>query len=146
MKITTKTRYGIRALLDLAIHDTNLPISLHEIAQRQNISLHYLEQIVSPLVRAGILTSTRGINGGVKLSKPPEDINLMHVFELLEGRINLLDCTVDPKSCLSSGECATRDLWQKLEIAIKDTLFSMTLKDLADQQQNKTAAAFTYQI
>jgi len=137
MKMSTKARYGARALLDLAIHGNGSPALLKDIAQRQQISLLYLEQLVAPLKAGGLIRSIRGTKGGILLAKPAEEIKLSHVISLLEGPTSLVDCVDDGKLCSRSGSCVTRDLWGELKMAIDEILESTTLQDLTERQEQK---------
>ena len=137
MKLSTRVLYGTRALLDLTLQDSKEPVQLKEIAARQNISLHYLEHLITPLIAAGILKSTRGARGGVQLNKHPREVKLSEVTNLLEGSISPTECVTNPGSCPRSDVCATRDVWSKLKLAMDDVLESMTLQDLAEQQKDK---------
>ena len=130
MRISTRSRYGIRALLDIARHSAEGPVRLREIARRQDVSLSYLEHIVGPLVSGGILRSTRGVHGGVSLVRQPEDISVAEVFALLEGRLAAVDCVTDPGVCPRSGSCATHRLWVEMADAMNAVLDSRTLADL----------------
>jgi Rrf2 family cysteine metabolism transcriptional repressor len=137
LKLSTRTRYGTRALLDLAHHQEDKPVQLKDIARRQNISLHYLEHIVAPLVGAGIIRSTRGVHGGLQLTRHPGEIRLSEVVRLLEGNIAPVDCVIDPEICTWSGQCITRDLWGEMKKAIDDTLKSITLQDMLEREKEK---------
>ena len=130
MRLSTRSRYGMRALLDIARHTADGPVRLREIAGRQEVSLSYLEHIVGPLVAGGILRSTRGVYGGVSLTRPPEDISVAEVFALLEGRLAAVDCVTDPAVCPRSGSCATHRLWAEMAEAMNAVLDSRTLADL----------------
>ena len=141
MKLSTRTRYGTRALLDLARHQGDKPVQLKEIARRQNISLHYLEHIITPLVGAGIVRSTRGARGGLQIGKKPDQIKLSQVVTLLEGAITPVDCVVDPESCNRSDFCVTRDVWGEMKDAIDKTLDSITLQDLIEREKVKELSA-----
>ena len=141
MKLSTRTRYGTRALLDLARHQGDKPVQLKEIARRQNISLHYLEHIITPLVGAGIVRSTRGARGGLQIGKKPDQIKLSQVVTLLEGAITPVDCVVDPESCNRSDFCVTRDIWGEMKDAIDKTLDSITLQDLIEREKVKELSA-----
>ena len=140
MKLSTRGRYGTRVLLDLALHDGKEPVPLKEIAQRQQISLLYLEHIIAPLISAGMIRSTRGAHGGIQLAKPAQDIKLSQVVGLLEGSIGPVDCVNDPTVCERSEVCATRDVWIEVRKAMDGVLESKTLMDLVEMQQNKKAA------
>jgi Rrf2 family transcriptional regulator, cysteine metabolism repressor len=137
MKLSTRTRYGMRALLDLAINSTGSPVQLKDIASRQQISLSYLEHLVIPLISAGILKSTRGAKGGIELAKPPNSILLKEILEVLEGPLAPVDCLKDEKNCPRSCYCATRDVWNDLKKAMENVLSASTLLDLVNRQKNK---------
>ena len=137
MKLSTRARYGTRALLDLALHRGEGPILMRDIAQRQQISPLYLEHIITPLLAAGILRSTRGARGGIRLAKSPEEIKLSEVIQLLEGPIAPVECVNDPDSCSRSGACVTRDIWDELQKAMYTVLDSTTLQDLVERQNEK---------
>ncbi|UCD09360.1 MAG: Rrf2 family transcriptional regulator [Dehalococcoidales bacterium] len=137
MKLSTKGRYGTRALLELALHDGNTPIQLKDIAENQQISLPYLEQLVRPLVVNGYVRSTTGPKGGVALAKDPSDIKMIDIIQLYEGSIALVSCIDDPDLCERSSYCVTRDLWSELKDAMSDVLGSKTLQDLMNQQKEK---------
>ena len=137
MHLSTRGRYGTRALLDLALHSGNGPLQLREIARRQQVSLSYLEHLVTPLVTAGIITSTRGPRGGISLVKPPQEIRLSEVFSLLEGSTIPLECVSHPDACPRSSFCVTRDIWAELKRAMDKVLESTTLQDLMEQQRGK---------
>jgi len=137
MKLSTRARYGTRALLDLALHSGEGPVLLKDIAQRQQISSMYLEHLITPLVAAGIIRSIRGARGGVWLAKPPQEIKLLEVVRLLEGSLALVECVNDPKCCPRSGFCVTRDIWGELKRAMNGVLESTTLQDLVERQKRK---------
>jgi Rrf2 family cysteine metabolism transcriptional repressor len=141
VKLSTRTRYGTRALLDLARHRGGKPVRLKDIAERQNISLHYLEHIITPLVGAGIVRSIRGARGGIQISKRPEQVKLSEVVALLEGTMAPVDCVIDPESCRRSDSCATRDVWSEVKNAIDKALNSVTLQDLIEREQAKERSA-----
>ena len=130
MKLSTRTRYGLRALLDIAAHSSGSPVQLKEIAERQEVSLSYLEHIVGPLMAGGILRSTRGMFGGVSLLKEPRDILLWDVVNLLEGSVAAVDCVPYPHICPRAETCATRRLWSELTEAMRSVLATRTLADL----------------
>ncbi|PIX24913.1 MAG: AsnC family transcriptional regulator, partial [Deltaproteobacteria bacterium CG_4_8_14_3_um_filter_45_9] len=114
MKISTKIRYGSRAMLELASRYGEGPIELKEIAKKENISLKYLEQVINPLRAAGLVKSIRGSKGGYSLAKPPSEICLYNVIETLEGPLNLLECLRDSKVCQKVPSCVTRDIWKEV--------------------------------
>ncbi len=137
MKLSTRARYGTRALLDLALHSDEGTVLLKDIARRQEISLPYLEHLISPLVAGGIVKSTRGARGGVLLFKTPAEIKLSEVLELLEGSIAPVDCINNPKICPRSDSCVTRDVWIEMKRAMSQVLDSTTLQDLVERQRQK---------
>ena len=115
-------------------------MQLKDIARRQNISLHYLEHIISPLVGAGIVRSTRGARGGLQLVRHPGGIKLIEVVHLLEGAMTPVDCVIDPESCNRSDFCVTREVWGEMKTAIDNTLNSLTLQDLVEREREKERA------
>ena len=137
MKLSTKGRYGTRALLELALHREEGPVLLKDIAQRQQISLPYLEHLVTPLIAGGILRSTRGARGGVSLAKSPERIKISEIIQLVEGSIAPTECIDNPGVCSRSESCVTRDVWGELKKAMDGVLESMTLQDLVERQRRK---------
>jgi len=141
MKLSTRGRYATRALLDLALHHGEEPVLLKDIAQRQQISLRYLEHLITPLIAGGIVRSTRGPRGGVSLAKPPEEIRLSDVIQLLEGSIAPVECVNNPGICTRSELCATRDIWGELKKAMNGVLQSTTLQDLVERQKRKERPA-----
>ena len=137
MKLSTRGQYGTRALLELALHRGESPVLLRDIAQRQQISLQYLEHLISPLIAGGIVRSTRGARGGVSLARTPEEIRLSEVVRLLEGSIAPVECVDNPEACNRSELCVTRDIWGEMKQAIDGVLESTTLKDLVERQKKK---------
>ncbi len=137
MKLSTRTRYGMRALMDLTLHSTGHPVQLKDIAKRQQISLSYLEHLVIPLIAAGLVKSVRGAHGGIMLAKPPQEIRLHTIMEILEGPLAPVDCLKDAQSCPRSGSCATQDVWNEMKAAMESILESKTLSDLANSQKGK---------
>ena len=137
MKLSTKGRYGTRTLLDLALHWGEGLVPLKDIAQRQQISLQYLEHLITPLIAAGIVLSTRGPRGGVSLAKPPEAIRLSEIIQLLEGSIAPVECVNNPGICVRSKLCVTRDIWGELKKVMNGVLESITLQDLVERQKRK---------
>jgi Rrf2 family protein len=119
------------------MHRDNGLVLLKDVAQRQDISLRYLEHIVTPLVTAGIVRSTRGAKGGVFLAKSPEKVKLIEVIQLLEGSTAPVECVDSPDRCSRSRTCATRDIWGEVKIAIDRVLETTTLQDLVEKQKAK---------
>ena len=118
MKLSTRSRYGTRLILDMAQHHGPAPIQLGEIARRQNISLKYLEQIIRPLKRANYIKSFRGSKGGHTLTKDPSQITVGEIVALMEGSPFLTHCAVDPQRCDRVDECLTRYVWVEASLAM----------------------------
>ena len=137
MKLSTRARYGTRALLDVALYLGKGPVPLKDIAQRQQISLHYLEHLVTPLITAGIIRSLRGARGGVWLAKSPQEIKLSEVIGLLEGSLAPVECVNDASYCPRSDFCVTREVWGEMKRAMNEILESTTLQDLVERQRRK---------
>ena len=137
MRLSTKIRYGARAMLELAFHYGEGPIELREIAGKQDISIKYLEQVIIPLRTAGLVKSVRGSKGGYSLAKHPSEICLNDVVETLEGPINLVDCVGDPKVCKRSSSCVTRDIWAEVSEALHRVLDSITLEEMVRRKIEK---------
>lgn len=147
MKISTKIRYGARAMLELASHYGEGPIELKEIAKKENISLKYLEQVINPLRAAGLVKSIRGSKGGYALAKPPTEICLYDVIETLEGPLTLVECLRDSKVCQKIPSCVTREIWQEVSEAISKIFFSVTLEEMVHRKREKEGRTFPmYQI
>jgi Rrf2 family cysteine metabolism transcriptional repressor len=137
MKLSTRGRYGTRALLDLALHQEEEPVLLKDVAEREQISVRYLEHLITPLVAGGIVRTTRGAKGGVSLARPPEEIRLNEVIQLLEGSVAPVECVNSPGICSRSKSCVTRDIWGELKQAMDGILKSTTLQDLVERQKRK---------
>jgi Rrf2 family cysteine metabolism transcriptional repressor len=123
--------------VDIALNCDSGPVLLKDIAKRQDISAQYLEHLVAPLIRAGILRSIRGAKGGIALAKPPEEVSLSRVIEILEGSVAPVECVDNPALCARADTCVTRDVWSDIKAAIMGVLESLTLKDLMDRQRAK---------
>lgn len=134
MKLSTKGRYGVKAMVELAIHYGGAPVSIKTISQRQNISEYYLEQLFSPLRKAKLITSIRGAQGGYILSKEPSEIKVSDVMYVLEGPIEIADC-IEGVSCDNIECCATRLLWAKIKKSIDEVMEGITLQDIVDDYQ-----------
>ena len=138
MKLSTRSRYGVRALLDLALHqDDGKPVPLKEVAKRQNVSERYLENIMTTLASAGIVKGKKGRQGGFLLSKAPANIRVGDVIAVTEGGLSPVACVDDPDECDRSEICVTRDIWKKLKTSITETLNSVTLADMAEMHAGK---------
>lgn len=143
MKLSTRTRYGMRAIIELAQHEEKRPLQLKAIAERQDISIKYLEQLMSLLRSAGFVRSVRGSKGGYILARPADQITLNEIFRCLEGAVTTAECTQDESYCARSADCAARDVWRRVETAIQDVLGSIRLSDLTEKAASKTTE---YQI
>ena len=133
MKLSTRGRYGIKAMVDLAVEYGNGNVSTASLAAQQGISEAYLEQLVASLKKAGLVLSARGAAGGYTLSRAPEQIQVGEILRALEGSTDLISCVgVEKVSCGNACSCSARPLWLKLQSKINDVLSSTPLKDMAD--------------
>ena len=133
MRISTKGRYAIKLMLDLATNDNGEPIRLKDVARRQEISEKYLEQIISSLKKAGYVKSLRGAQGGYMLAREPKTYTVGTILRLTEGSMKPVACLEDdPHQCSRAGECVTLRLWKMLDEAIEGVLDKVTLQDLKD--------------
>ena len=140
MKISTKGRYALRMMLDLAAHQGDGYVALKDIAQRQEISKKYLEQIVPMLSKSDILRTTRGYQGGYRLARAPKDYTVGEILRLTEGGLAPVACLEQhPNACPRCGECATLPMWGGLERVIRSYLDGITLQDLLEQQTARAA-------
>jgi Rrf2 family protein len=135
MKLSTRLRYGLRALVDLAAYYGKDPQLIREIARRQEISQSYLEQIVIALRAAGLIKSVRGAKGGLMLARAPSSIPLAEVVDALEGSFALVECVDEPNTCNRAPDCATRGLWIELKNAMDGVFKGKTLQDLVCSQE-----------
>ena len=134
MKLSTKGRYGVRAMVDLASNYGGAPVSIKTISKRENLSEYYLEQLFSPLRRANIIRSIRGAQGGYVLCKSPAEITVGDIMTILEGPIEIADC-IDGVECDSVDSCATKAVWEKIKKSIDDVMNSITLQDIIDDYE-----------
>ncbi len=137
MKLSTRARYGTRILLELSLHWGKGPVLLKEIAHRQQIPLPYLQQLIGPLVKAGIIKTIRGVRGGISLLKPPKEVVLSEVIQLLEGSIAPVACVDNPELYPRSDTCVTHDIWAEVKRAMDGVLESTTFEDLIERQKQK---------
>jgi Rrf2 family protein len=148
MKISTKGRYGLRIMVDIALHESDGPVTLHEIAERQSISEKYLWQVINVLKSAGLVRVTRGARGGYQLARPSSGITLYDIVVPLEGTFELVDCVYSKNHCVRSEQCAARDVWRNLSEEIERLFRSITLEtvvSLARKRQNEVNA-ITFEI
>ena len=132
MKLSTRSRYGTRILVDLARHYNRGPVQIGEISKRQDISVKYLEQLIRPLKQANLVTSVRGPKGGHLLAKKPADISLGQVVRLFEGQSELVECISHPEKCAMSQDCRVRLAWQDATRALYEKLDRTTIADLVN--------------
>lgn len=130
MKLSTRSRYGTRILLELAKNVGEGPVQVSEISSRQDIPVKYLEQLIRTLKQAGLVTSVRGPKGGHLLSKPPEDISLGYLVRLFEGQADLVQCVSSPERCDISEKCSVRQAWKKATKVLYESLDGITIADL----------------
>ncbi len=143
MKVSTKGRYALRLMIDLALHDTGKYISLKDVSERQNISVKYLEQIVTPLNRAGLLKSGRGAQGGYRLARKPSEYTAREILEAIEGSFAPITCLEDDENlCENYESCATVEFWQGLYDVINKYLEGTTLEDFVEIQKNKMGGSY----
>lgn len=141
MKISTRSRYGLRALLELALHHGEGPLMMQSIADSQGVSRKYLDSIFASLKTAGLVRSRRGVGGGHLLAKEPVQIKLSEVLRALEGPLSLVDCVGDAGLCDRSHRCVTRDVWAEVGQAIDGVLDGITLADLVTKHYKKNGNA-----
>jgi len=147
LKLSTRARYGTRALIELALHKEDSPLTLREIADKQKISLSYLEHLISPLIARGFIRSVTGHRGGIYLNQAPDKIKLSDVVQALEGGVAAVDCVNDPGVCDQSKLCATRDVWSELTNVMIEFLDSITLQNLVERYLEKRWSGLeTYNI
>jgi Rrf2 family cysteine metabolism transcriptional repressor len=137
MKLSTRTRYGIRAIIELAQYEGTRPLQLKTIAERQDISIKYLEQLMGLLRSAGLVRSVRGSKGGYALGRPAEQIKLSEVFRCLEGSVTTTECVEDEDCCKRSADCVAREVWVEVEAAIHNVLDSITLQDMVKRTKTR---------
>lgn len=146
LKLSTKGRYGVRLMLELALHYGKGPMLLKDIAKREEMSEGYLEHLI-PLLKSGkLIHSNRGAHGGYTLAKPPSEINLKEIVQSLEGSLSPVECVDIQSFCHRAGFCVTRDIWKELGEKISQTLEAVTLKDMVNRQNNKGEISLMYNI
>ncbi|MGA2937442.1 MAG: Rrf2 family transcriptional regulator [Syntrophobacteraceae bacterium] len=138
MKLSTKGRYGVRLMFDLALHAGDGPVALKDIAARQEISEKYLSNLIPLLKNAGFVHSVRGSQGGYTLARPPRDVTLKDILLVLEGSMCLVECAEKPLLCQRSEDCLMRDVWSEVTGKMLEALESFTLEALTERQKLKT--------
>jgi len=146
MRISTRARYGLRLMLDLAIKHGKGPIFLKEVSRSQEISEKYLGQIVMPLKAAGLVKSFRGAHGGYTLQRDPDKITVREIVATLEGDLNLVECVADPASCKRFAGCVTQQVWCEVSRVVSETLEGITLADLAQRHHQRGESMASYTI
>lgn len=136
MKLSTKGRYGLRAMLDLALNSTEEAIALSGVAERQNISISYLEQLIAKLKKAGLVNSIRGAQGGYVLAKPATQISVGDILRALEGDLNPVDCAEvmgGESTCSGADLCVTKYVWKRISDSINDAVDNIMLSELVEE-------------
>lgn len=138
MKLSTKGRYGLRALIDLALYSENETVSIASISARQNISESYLEQLIAKLRKAGLVTSVRGAGGGYRLAKPAAEISVGDILRALEGSLDPVECPglKEESGCDGSEFCVTKYVWQRINDSINQTVDEIKLDQLIEESRN----------
>lgn len=135
MRLSTRSRYGVRLMLSLAQSTKKEPVFMKDIAQAEDISEKYLSQIIIPLKNRGLVTTFRGAHGGYLLSRPASKITLRDIIEPLEGDMTLVDCVNNPGVCERSNSCATREVWDEMSSLLLEFMDTFTLEDLINKSR-----------
>ena len=146
MKLSTKGRYGLRAVLDLAVHADDEAVALSQIAERQGISINYLEQLIAKLKRAGIVTSIRGAQGGYMLAAPADEISVGDILRALEGDLSPVDCSSvnsNEGNCDNADSCVTKYVWKRISDSINDAVDAIKLAELVAESKKVQAEVGT---
>lgn len=146
MRISTRSRYGIRLMINLAANYNKRNVFLKDIAREEEISEKYLSQIVIPLRRAGLISASRGVHGGYTLAKSSKEIAAKEIVEALEGDLDLIECSRNQDACNRVAGCASRGLWEGLSDKITEYLSSVTLDDLLKIKLEKLSKTMEYSI
>lgn len=149
MKLSTKIRYGVRAMIDIGAHCSDRPVPLNEVSKRQKVSAKYLEAIMPALKAAELVRSLKGPGGGYMLAREPGEITLYDIFSALEGPTCLVDCVDQVGSCHWQTSCVSNDVWRDLSHLINSSLKSVTIGDLINRQNQKKSESretLTYNI
>ncbi|MCL5735353.1 MAG: Rrf2 family transcriptional regulator [Actinobacteria bacterium] len=147
MKLSTRSTYGVRAMLVLALRERSGPVMSRTIAEEQGLPINYLEQLMSQLRKANLVTALRGPRGGFVLARPASDITIAEIVEALEGPLTLADCPSGPGCCGEPEACAVTEVWEKATEALSGALRRISLAALADRAREKASStALTYNI
>ena len=143
MKLSTRARYGLRALVDIGLYSENETVPIQSIADRQNISVGYLEQLVAMLKKAGLVESTRGAYGGYRLARPADEISVGEVLRILEGSLDAVSCPgmEAEQSCEGSGTCVTKYVWRRINDSICEAVDHLSLRELIDESREANQQA-----
>ena len=136
MRLSTRSRYGTRAVLDIALHGDSGPVTLKEMSRRQDLSRKYLGQIINQLLTAGILESIRGPRGGYLLSRSPDQIRLGEIIRALDGSVAPSRCVENPGVCERNGNCAAREVWTRVKESVESVIDETTVADLVARQKD----------
>lgn len=139
MKISTKGRYGVRILLDLALHEGNAPRLIRDISESQQISEKYISRLIIALRRANMVRSIRGAKGGFRLARNPAELTLLDIVEVMEGPVAIVDCVRFPEKCSRNDQCATREVWDALNSEIREAMRKVTLSDIIENYRKRNA-------
>lgn len=146
MKISTKGRYGLRLMIDLALQEGQGPVLVELLERHSGISGKYIHQLMLALKNAGLVRTVRGPRGGYELARPSETITAFDVVSVLEGPPIPVECVNDPATCERAGACVTRDLWREVATAVEYVLSAATLMDLARRARRQEPASLTFFI
>jgi len=139
MKLSTRGRYGIHAMYELAANYGGSPVSIKSVAEKQNIPEAYLEQLIAILRKDELVVSIRGAQGGYRLSRPPEEVTVGDVLRSLEGGLKLIDCLEEEETCGKSCACPSRIVWKKLSDGLNSIVDSITLRDMIEEYSRTQA-------
>jgi Rrf2 family protein len=146
MKLSTKGRYGTRAMIDIALYNESGSTLLKDISARQGISLKYLDHILSSLRKAGLIKNVRGKGGGYSLTRSAAQITLCDIIEAVEGSLAPVECVDNPEYCKKTATCSAHDVWVKVRESIEDVLRNTSLQSLTESQEKKSGTPGTYAI
>ena len=139
MRLSTKARYALRAMVELALNYDGEPVKLKTIAEKQDLSIKYLEQVMNPLRVSGFVSTQKGSRGGYRLNKTPDQITLYDLIHAVEGSLAPVDCVDNPGTCDRVSACVTRDVWVRMHQVIVRELQATTLAELAEEQKRLLA-------
>lgn len=141
MKLSTKGRYGLRALIDMAVHSEEEAVSISSVSARQGISESYLEQLVRRLKKAGLVTSIRGAQGGYRLAKPASEISVGDILRALEGNLEAVECSglSEERNCEDADFCVAKYVWQRINDSITEAVDGITLDQLIEESKKTKA-------